>query len=274
MTKVATVEKPETPWIEMPPMQERIAAILKAPDGVTAKTFANLLLWVRAETFLTKQRAQSALKDSLDPKTIDPGALGRAHDAEHALKRLENTEAELASLHQAAIKKEEREKYKAEAAVIERKITDLAKELATTYPETVSRLVNLFQRIAAADREAANFCNLSPPGHFVKGVEASIGGGEKIIENVRLPVLTAKGVQNAWPPQNNWVTDYAETVRAGIVNAGPPPSEADRIAEGRRVIEHAEQMEAGRLRLNNELAARIRANDAEIRRLTSGELPR
>jgi hypothetical protein len=145
-------------------------------------------------------------------------------------------------------------------------------------PHTGSRstccvqLVDLFKRIDAADREAANFNNRSPAGHFVRGVEASIGKGEKIIDRVRLPVMTENGVQDMWPPKNNWAVEYFETVRAGIVNAKPPPDEIERAEAARRHIAAGEADEREHQRLNAEAAARAAAHAAEQRRLVAGEV--
>jgi hypothetical protein len=255
-------------------LDERIAQLLKAPDGVPSETFAGILAEVATAIAVADRTANVNRERAYDPAILDPVARGKMEDASFVAARLRNGQAALTALHQTVVEREEKERWSAEGRIIERKIIDLAKELASTYPKIVTELVDLFQRIATADREAASFCNRSPPGHFVRGVEATIGDGRaKIIELVRLPVLTAKGVENAWPPKSTWVTDYALSVAAGMQSV-MPPTEADRVAEGARVIAHAEEMEAGRLRLNQEAAARVRANDAEIRRLTSGELSR
>jgi hypothetical protein len=212
---------------------------------------------------------------AFDPTVLDPTAIGRAHDAGFRIKRLTNAAEALTPHHLAAIKREAQAAWESEASVVRQKVTDLAKELAATWPETVMRLVKLFERIAAVDREASAINSRAPTGvRHLLSVEGSIGKGEKIIEKVKLPVLTDKGVVDMWPPRNTWALDYAESVAAGLRGAPPPPTEQEKIAEGERVIAHAQQMEHGRLRLNDELAARIRANDAEIRRLSNGELPR
>jgi hypothetical protein len=250
-------------------LDQRIADTLANPDQLTSSELAELLGEVATAIAISDRIANINRERAYDAATIDPSARGKMEDATFVAARLRNAQAALTPHHQAAVEREERARYTAEAGVIENKITELARELATTYPETVSRLVDLFQRIATADREAASFCNRSPPGHFVRGVEATIGGGEKIIENVRLPVLTAKGVENAWPPRSTWVTDYSESVRAGMQSVAPP-TEADRAASAERVIAHARDMEAGRLRLNDELAARVRDNAEKIRQLTTG----
>jgi hypothetical protein len=241
-------------------LDQRIADTLANPDQLTSSELAELLGEVATAIAISDRIANINRERAYDAATIDPSARGKMEDATFVAARLRNAQAALTPHHQAAVEREERARYTAEAAVIENKITELARELATTYPETVSRLVDLFQRIATADREAASFCNR---------VEATIGGGEKIIENVRLPVLTAKGVENAWPPRSTWVTDYSESVRAGMQSVAPP-TEADRAASAERVIAHARDMEAGRLRLNDELAARVRDNAEKIRQLTTG----
>jgi hypothetical protein len=249
-------------------LDQRIADTLANPDQLTSSELAELLGEVATAIAISDRIANINRERAYDAATIDPAARGKMEDATFVAARLRNAQAALTPYHQAAVERENHARWSAEGVVIEQKIVELAKELATTWPETVSRLVNLFQRIAAADREAASFCNRAPAGYFVKGVEATIGGAAKIIDKVRLP-STVEGAVDVWPPKNDWATGYALSVAAGMQSVAPP-TDAARAAEGQRVIEHAQQMETGRLRLNDELAARIRANDAEIRRLTAG----
>jgi hypothetical protein len=267
MTEVATAEK-----IDTPTMEERIATALKAPDGVSAETIALHIKWATASATAAENAGREAGLKSVDPQCTDGVAeRSKAEDQEFIAQRFKNAVEALTPHQEAALKREAQVAWEIEAGVVRQKVTDLAKELATTWPDTVMRLVKLFEAIAAVDREASSINSRAPTGvNHLRGVEASIGKGEKIIERVKLPVLTDKGVVDMWPPRNNWALDYASSVHAGIVGAGMPPTEAERVAEGERVIAHAREMEAGRLRLNNELAARVRANDAEIRRLSNG----
>jgi hypothetical protein len=265
---IQVAEKTE-PWNErmatlrkklgMPTIEQEVAALLKAPTGVSAEEIGSVIASAKTFAADAEDAGRAARLKSVDPQCVDGVAeRGRAEDFEFTAQRLRNAISALEPHHQAAIKREERERFSAEAAVIERKITDLAKEMATAYPAAVNQLVGLFQRIAASDKEAADFNKRAPAGFYLRGVEASIAGGAKIIEKIKLPVSTERGVVEAWPPRNNWAADYAESVRAGIVNAGPAPTEAERAAEGERVIAYAAEMERGRMQLNEQAEARSR----------------
>jgi hypothetical protein len=135
----------------------------------------------------------------------------------------------------------------------------------------LSILSTCMSAAAVADREASNFNNRAAHGHFVRGVEATIGDGSaRIIERVRLPALTDKGVVDMWPPQNNWASAYVESVHAGIVGAGMPASVEDRIAASERQIDFVKAQEAGRMKKNEEAEMRAREHGTERRRLQAG----
>jgi hypothetical protein len=270
MIKVA--EKPETP---PPSLDELIMIILKDPGDRPAVLFSVILDQIKRASAAAEQEGKAAQAAAYDPAVLDPTAVGRSHDAAHRIKRLTNAAEALAPHHAAAIKREAQAAWESEACVVRQKVTDLAKELASTWPATVMRLVKLFEMIAVIDREASAINSRAPTGvNHLRSVEASIGKGEKIIERVRLPVLTDKGVVDMWPPRNNWALDYAESVRAGIVGAGMPATEAERIEASERQIDFVKAQEAGREKLNAEAHARAEANAAEQRRLQAGELPR
>jgi hypothetical protein len=272
MSKVATAEKIETP---PPSLDEVVAILLKDPDDRPAIMFGCVLDQVRRAITTAEQEGKAAQAAAYDPAVLDPTAIGRAHDAQFRVKRLTNAAEALAPHYQAAVRREEQERWSAAAAPIERKITDLAREMVTVYPAAVLQLVDLFKRIAAADSEAAGINHRAPTGvRQLLSVEASIGNGKKIIEKIRLPVITAKGVEDMWPPRSTWASDYAGSVHAGIVNAKPAPSEIERAEEARRHIAQGEANEREHQRLSAEAAARADANAAEQRRLAAGELSR
>jgi hypothetical protein len=52
-------------------MEERIADLLKSPDGVPAATFALMIRWVDAKIIVTERDAREALK-AFKPLTMVP----------------------------------------------------------------------------------------------------------------------------------------------------------------------------------------------------------
>jgi hypothetical protein len=252
-------------------MDQRIADVLKAPDGVPSVTFDLMLRWVRAKIVLTRQDAQKALKDSLDPAIIDPGALGRAHDAEHAIKRLENSEAALTPLHQAATRREDVENWKTSTADLKQRVTDLSQELLATYADVTGKLVDLFSRCDAADKAVA-LVNHGAPGvlHCLHGVEATLtnGSATKIIPKIKLPALALDGrdAPDIWPPRVIPIGIELSAHVAAMMGGARPMTEDERIAESMRVTKFYEDQERGRIRLGDEAEARAR----EQRRAAAG----
>jgi hypothetical protein len=253
MSEVATAEK-----IDTPTMEERIAAVLKAPDGVPSVTFALMLQWVRARIILTKQEAKAALARSLDPAVIDPAALGVAHDAEHAIKRLENSDAALTPHWQSAVRREELENWKARTADLKQRVTDLSQEFLTVYAEATAKLVDLFKRCNAADEAVASVNNAAPDTlHRLWSVEATLtkGSTAKIIPKVKLPTLTVDGhvAPDAWPPVAVPIgVQLHDAMIMGMRNARPM-TEDEKIEESMRVTAFYDQQERGRVQ-NNEAA--------------------
>jgi hypothetical protein len=247
-------------------MEQKIAEVLRTPDGVPIRTFELLLKWVDAKIVLTKRDAQEALKASLDPAVIDPGALGRAHDAEHAVKRLENARTALVPHHEAAIRKDELERWKTSTADIRARIADLSKELADVYPPIVTELIALFDRVESLNHEAKQFASAAPTGCGLGSVE-----GSERIRDVILPRLAGSNTDE-WPPKTvPFSIQYSAGV-AAMMSSARQPTEAERIAETARVMKFYEDQDAGRIRLNEQAEARDRALEVERRRLRdSGE---
>jgi hypothetical protein len=256
-------------------MEQKIADLLTSPDGVSAETFATTLRWVDAKIVLTKRDAQEALKASLDPATIDPGGLGRAHDAEHFLKRLENAKTGLTTHCEAATRREQKAAWEASIVDLEKRVVDLSQELRAVYPEAITKLVDLFRRIDVVDKEVAMTNCSAPDGcRQLRSVEAAATGStRKIIPTIRLPVLSVDGstVADAWPPlQPSPGIELSNMVLAAARGAmGLPLTDAERearaVAETEKQMEFYRQREAGRERLNAEAAARAERQAAERR---------
>jgi hypothetical protein len=161
----------------------------------------------------------------------------------------------------AAVRKEELEAWRTSTAALKRRVTDLSQELLGTYQELTGKLVDLFSRCDAADKAVAQI-NHSAPGivHRLYGVEATLTNGRdtRIIPKVKLPKLSVDGRTSvdAWPlpviPIGVAMHDHVQAMMRGA----RPVSEAERIAESARVVAFGEEQERGRVRLNEEAAAR------------------
>jgi hypothetical protein len=219
-------------------LDQRIVNILR-PDAEQLSSAALMALIGEVDKAIeaADREGRAARASALDPSLVDAGARGRAEDSEFLAARYRAGLAKLRELHAATVKREEKERWSAEAAPIRQRITDLAKELVTVYPAAVSQLITLFKKIAATDQEARSLNFYMPPGASPLGtVEGRIGRGEKIVEKVVLPMLTANGVKNIWPPQVNIGLEYSEMIAQAMRGAPPAPTEAERIAEAERHI--------------------------------------
>jgi hypothetical protein len=273
MTKVATVERPEAP---PPSLDEVIAIILKDPDDRPAIVFGCVLDQIRKALAAAEQEGKAAQAAAYDPTVLDPTAIGRAHDAEFRIKRLTNAAEALAPHHLAAVKREVREQWEASISDLELRVTNLAQELLSVYPELVTRLVDMFSRCAAVDKEVMQANSSAPDGmRHLRSIEATVtnGSSTKIIPRVKLPTLTVDGrtVPDAWPlPAPSIGVAMHDQVLAMCRGAPPPPTEAERIAESARHVAHGEAMEREHQRLNDEAAARATQHEREQRRVAAG----
>jgi hypothetical protein len=258
-----------------PSVEEQIAAVLKSPAGVTSVTFALMLQWTNAKISLTKQAAQEALQASLDPSVIDPGALGRAHDLEHFLQRLENAKEALTPLAQAAARREELEKWKTDTAALKQRVTDLSQKLLSVYADVTGKLVELFGRCDAADREVSQI-NHAAPGvlHCLHGVEATLtnGRGTKIIPKVKLPALTLDGREapDVWPPRTVPISVTLSAHVGAMMGAGRAMTEEERVMESARHVADGERRERVSEQMRSDAAARAMTNESDRRRLAAG----
>jgi hypothetical protein len=261
----------------LPNLSERIAALLKAPAGVSAKEIAENIEAAKISATCAENSGKAARLRSVDPTCVDGVAeRGRAEDFEFSAQRFRNAIEALTPHLQAAQRREELERWKTNTTDIRQRVFDLGKELKEVYPQVVATLVDLFRRCEAADREAATFNGAAPFGCYIPNVEEVMTdkiGTTKIIPKVKLPTLT--GTVDAWPlPTPPLGVAMYDHVLAMMRNAPPPPTEEERAAESARLVAFGEERERGRVRMNEEAEARARAHEAERRRLQAGELPR
>ena len=95
----------------------------------------------------------------------------------------------------------------------------IAAEFATIYPELVSQLVSLFERMAACDAEVLNINLAAPSGEHrrLATVEASVRGNYPITHLVVLPAWGTEADALQWPkpvtPLGAFVTSFVPPMR-------------------------------------------------------------
>ena len=239
-----------------------------------AVVFGCVLDQIRKAIAAAEQEGKAAQAAAYDPAVLDPTAIGRAHDAEFRIKRLTNAAEALTPLHLATVKREACEEWEASTADLELRVTNLAQELLSTYPELTAKLVDLFRRIDAADKEVLQI-NFTAPDRcrWLRTVEAmATNSATKIIPLVKLPVLAVDGSTkpDAWPPVATIGLEMYEMVSAMCRGAPPPPSEAERVESSQRQMAFVEEQERGRERLAAEAHVRAEAEATERRRSAAG----
>jgi hypothetical protein len=250
-------------------LDERIAQLLANSDDQPSALFALYLFQIDGAIAIAEREGREALKRSVDPAILDPTARGVAHDCEHAVIRYKTARERLKVLHATAVRKETITAFNDRSKPVRDKVH--AQELATVFPEAVKTLVDLFRRCAAADQEAKQLDYNRPPGAIpLRSVEESIGKGEKIIEKVRLSALSAKGVEELWPPKSTWQTEYYESIAAGLQTL--PPTDAERAAATERQMKFVQEQERERQQKNAEAVARAAAHESEQKRLVAGQV--
>ncbi len=253
-------------------------ATLSAPNDMRAVLITCLLDEIRQAIAVAEREGREAQARAFDPSVpLDPTAQGKVHDAEHKIRRLTNAREALVPHHEAALKREAREKWEESIRDLELRVVSLSKELLSTYPEAVAKLVDLFRRCAEADKEVMLVnANAADGLRRLRGVESTATNGDtKIISKVKLPTLTVEGhttAIDAWPPPQPSVgielsNAVLAAARSGMMR---PPTEAERAAESKRVMEYYEQQEQGRERLAAEAHAKAELAAAARRMAEAG----
>jgi hypothetical protein len=203
---------------------------LKNPGEASAEVFSKTLASINAAVVDAKKKARKAQADAFDPAVLDATAIGRLHDTEYRIQRLENAEKALAPLHVAAVKKEEQAAWAIKTAHLRQRAHDLRQEFPTSYQRLVTQLADLLALATDTDREIAVANLLAPPGMGMVGV-----GRAEIIGKVRLPSLSSN--IDAWPPRQHISLEYSEMIMAGLRGARPL-TEAERAEAAARHIAH------------------------------------
>jgi len=235
-------------------MDQEVANLLKNPEGASVEKIAFHIRWATAAATVAENAGKAARLKSIDPKHPDGVAeRSRAEDQEFIAQRLRNAVAALAPLHEAAIRKDELEKWKNATADIRARIVDLSKELQSTYEECVGKLVDVFKRSETLNNEAQHF-GLAPAGCGIGSVT-----GSARIRDVILPMLgSSRGVEPLWPPPKaQFGVEYAAMV-GQMMRGALPVSDEQRNAEAARTTEFYRRQEHGRVQLNEAAEARAR----------------
>jgi hypothetical protein len=268
-----------------PSLDQRIAVALGSTAQLPSAELLALCNEVDAAIILSDAKARLARKRSVDPLVHDGIAeRSKAEDQEFVAHRLRNAVTALREKYEQACQHERETIWNADIDEVELKVAKVADELTEVYQRCVTELVDLFTRVTAVDQEVQRVNNITDCRRklrkvelVARGIPGFSTGDVSVIDKCQLPPLIfghGKMVM-AWPlPTVPIGVLLHDQMVMGMRNARPP-TEDEKIAESMRVVAYAEEQERGRVRLNEEAAARIRANDAEIRRLTTGgELPR
>jgi hypothetical protein len=250
----------------MESLETQIADLLKAPDGVPSAKFGIILFLINSAITATEREGRAAQAAAYDPAVLDPTAVGKAHDAEHRLKRLRNAATALTSHYTAAIKREEAAVWNAEAEEIEMKVAQLADELIGAYQRAAAQLVDIFLRISDMDAEVRSV-NTKPGKQralrTTEEVARDIDGfnpADSIVKNCALPELVIGSKAHPkmlWPPPPvNHALQYALDVGRMLSGPALPPTAEQRAVEAKRMTDFYTEQERGRERLNSEAAAR------------------
>jgi hypothetical protein len=244
-------------------LEERITAALT--DSIASSDLVALISETEEAIDAADAAAERERVKALDPIASPDPVLARAvmEDAAFTRVRLQTV---LPRLH-ARLKQIEAAEYlarwKPDYERVKAVRDALAAEMREVYPAAVSRLTDLFHRMAACDRECSRVNGSAPPGDHprlrkvelaARGVETLLQPDIWIAEMLRLPYFVReKGPIYAWPPP------APPVFASSIVPPGPGPDWQAEIAtrnvaqreESERVI--AQYNERDRQRQEREL---------------------
>jgi hypothetical protein len=228
---------------------------------------------------LEEARARAA-----DPKIIDADVPERMRKIEHRMARLHNALQALGVHERDAKRREQRAEWEAEIADLDSRAAGIAQELAAVYPDLAGKLAELLGRVGAVDKEIAQinvrarYENMRELGTVREGLKIDQRG----FEEIKLPTLAPIGTiaKDIWPPpQPSIGVLYSQMVLAMCQgNPADTRSYEERLAdderrkalETQRVVAFYQDQERGRERLNAEARVRVKAAEAERRRIENG----
>lgn len=178
-----------------PTLPERIALAL-AGNGtpITAEALSSLFDQVADALLDAEVALAQAEAKAFDPTVLDAGT-ETLQAARHHRDRLAAAVQALRTKHQQVTAQERKVAWNRDADVAEQKRDDLTEEFAQTYPELVSQLIELFQRVRVMDQETER----------INGEAPNSEGRRLLPVGVRPDLLTLTKLlglsgQVVWPP--------------------------------------------------------------------------
>jgi hypothetical protein len=214
-------------------LDQRIASAL-ANSNTTSAEVMELIAETEAALTAAEAKAQAERERALDPIASPDAAEAErsAWAAELNRDRLHSFCSQLQQRFDEVAATEYAAQWQATYEDVEARCNALAKEFGEVYPELVSQLCDLFERMKAADQECSRVAGEAVAGEHrrLRGVELTARGLQNfsisdpsIIETVRLPSWTHSD-HMAWPPPR---TPLAALVAAAMTPPHDPRFTAD-----------------------------------------------
>ena len=178
-----------------PTLAERIALAL-AGNGtpITAEALNSLFSEVADALLDAEQEVTVAQVRVLDPTVLDDRARTVLDAAIWRRDKLQGAVEALRAKHQQVVAREQRAQWHVAADVVSQKRDELTEEFASTYPELVAQLIELFQRVKEMDQEVDRINGAAPNSEGRRLLPVGVRGD--IALNTRLVGLSG---QQMWP---------------------------------------------------------------------------
>jgi hypothetical protein len=225
-----------------PTLAERIALALGGNGTpIDAATLNSLFSEVADALLDAEQEVTVAQARVLDPTVLDDSAPEALRAAEHHRDRLAAALPALRTKHQQVVAQERQAAWHREADAIEARRDELTEVFASTYPELISQLIELFQRVKSMDAEVDKINGSAPNSESRRLLPVSIRPDLSV--NTKLLGLSGQAV---WPPPTPAI--LPEQVMPQLSHPGSHWFEAiqqrdqERQAEAQRVAEYHHRM--------------------------------
>ena len=223
--------------VEPPSLQQRIAEALRH-KRVTSEALSAVFSEVADALVDAEQLVLDTQAKKLDPTVLD--------DTRSALDaaiwrrdKLQGAVQALRTRHQQVVAQEQRAQWNVAADAVEQKRDALTEEFASTYPELVAQLIELFQRVKAMDAEVDQINGDAPNSEGRRLLPVGIRGdlsvntrlvglSGQVVWPVSAPILPEQVMPQLSHPGNRWFESLAQRDR-------------ERYAESQRVAQYYAQ---------------------------------
>jgi hypothetical protein len=132
---------------------------------------------------------------ALDPTNPDPDTRSALDEAIWRRDKLQGAVSALRQRHQQILAQEQRAQWNVAADAVEARRDELTEVFASTYPEIISQLIELFARVKEMDAEVDQINGQAPDSEGRRLLKVGIRGDLSV--NTRLVGLSG---QQVWPP--------------------------------------------------------------------------